>query len=418
MRTNDHSAPLISADDTALARTTHAPAASDHATSAPPQRKRGRWPLFLAFVAVLAAGALYAMGTLPRIERDELLAREADAVKTRERVFVLVKPDVSKASYALTLPGSARAFQEAVIFARTDGYLRGWSVDIGDKVEEGQVLAEIEAPDVDASLNEARARLEEARANHVLAEATLVRWKSLADTKAVSPQQIDDETARSNTAASAEKVAEAVVHRLTTDQAYQHVVAPFSGTITARYVDKGALITGGSGPNATRLFAIAQTDTLRIGVQVPESAYLGIASGADVEVRVIERPGTVFHGKVSRTAGAVDPSSRTMKVEVAVPNADGRLVAGAFVETRFAVQRTHPAVIVPATALVLRADGVKLVVVGADDVAHFVAVKIGRDLGKELEIIEGLTGDERIVQRPSDQIHEGDRIKAAPPSTP
>lgn len=376
------------------------------------RRPRRAGAAALGLVVLLGAGGLAAVGTLPRLRLERALADEA-AVASAEALaphVTVVRPKHAPATTHVLLPGSAEPAQEATIFARTSGYLARTLVDIGDRVEAGQLLAEIESPEVDQDLAEARARLAEARANLELARATLARYQAVTQAKVISRQELDDQAARTNSAVAAVEVATATVSRLTTEQGWQRVTAPFAGVITARTVDKGALITAGSGTTVTSLFRLASTDTLRVFTNAPQAVWAALAPGQAAEVLVAELPGAVFSGTIARTAGVLDPTTRTLRTEVSLPNQDGQLTAGLFVQVRFAVSRQAPTLLVPGPALVTRADGPHLLVVDAEGIVRARAVRLGRDLGAELEVLEGLSAEERVIGRPNDSHVEGSRV--------
>jgi RND family efflux transporter MFP subunit len=285
-------------------------------------------------------------------------------------------------------------------------------VDIGDRVAAGQLLAEIESPEVDASLREARARLEQERANLVLARATLERTRQLHREQLVSQQQLDEQEAAFDTRQAAVEAAQATVQSLAIQQAYQRVVAPFAGTVTSRRVDRGALITSGSGATVASLFTIGQTDALRVFVDVPQMAAVGIEPGQTVDVGLRERPGHVTSGRVVRTAGALDPRSRTLRTEVHLPNDDHALMPGMYVQVAFPAASGGPALVVPANALVVRTDGPQVAVVEGTAV-HYRKVVLGRDFGHEVEVVSGLSGAESLVASPGDRLADGQLVQVA-----
>ncbi|HVR82839.1 MAG TPA: efflux RND transporter periplasmic adaptor subunit, partial [Planctomycetota bacterium] len=267
----------------------------------PAAAKNRRRPRYFIAAALVGAAALAVIGTLPRLERRAVLADAKVRVEASPRVSV-VGPRPAPKEVVLTLPGGTQAIQDTTLYARTSGFLSQRMVDIGDRVEAGQLLAVIEAPELDQDLERASVHLEEARANLTLARSTLQRIRSLLQAHAVSEQEYDDQKVRVNSAEAAEKAGQADVRRLTALQSYERVVAPFAGTITARNVDKGALVTSGSGSSLSSLFSIADTSGLRVFIDVPQTAAAGIAEHQDAEVLLRELPGKVFRGKVVRTA--------------------------------------------------------------------------------------------------------------------
>jgi RND family efflux transporter MFP subunit len=384
-----------------------------------PTRSVGRKPLLFGAAAVAALAALALAGIVPRLELRAELNRTGARAEAGPRVSV-VAPRPSPKEFVLTLPGGTQAIQETTLYARTSGFLGQRKADIGDRVEVGQLLAVIESPELDQELERATVHLEEARANVILARSTLQRIVTLVQTHAVSEQEVDDQKVRVNTAEAAVKAGEAEVRRLSALQSYEKVVAPFAGTITARNVDKGALVTSGSGSTVTSLFSIADSSGLRVFVDVPQNAAHGIAAGQDADVLVRELPKQAFKAKVVRTAGSLDPSTRTLRTELYLPNPDGVLLPGMYVQVKFAVRREDPGVLIPARTLVLGKEGPRVVVVTADHRIERRAVKLGRDFGPEIEVLQGLDGREQLVENPTDDLGDGRivRIESPTPATP
>jgi RND family efflux transporter MFP subunit len=311
----------------------------------------------------------------------------------------------------LALPGDVRAFEETTIHARADGYLRKWSTDIGAKVEAGQVLAEIDAPELDQELNQSRAALAQAQANLILARSSAVRWQGLLKDRAVSEQEVDEKIGALAAREADVKAAEAAVSRLENLSSFKIVRAPFAGTITRRHVDIGALIRAGSSGSA--LFELAQTDRLRVQVNVPQAYLRDVKVGASVAVAVAEYPGRAFLGKVLRTSGAFDAATRTMLTEIEVPNREGELFPGIHVDVQLSLARAHPPIVVPATAVIVRNDGLLVAEVDEANAIRLQKVQVGRDLGRTLEIVSGLKEGARIVTNPSDTLVDGTSVRVA-----
>jgi RND family efflux transporter MFP subunit len=326
----------------------------------------------------------------------------------------------------LPLPGSMEAILETGIWARTNGYLKVRYVDIGDRVAAGQLLAEIETPEVDQQLHAAIATVDQEQANVVkfqadlaLARTTLERYLA-AGPGTVSKQQIDE---RQSALTDAEKVVEAAkatvkadeanVRRLVELTSFQRVFAPFDGVITMRNVDPGSLVSAGSTTGTNELFRLAQVDTLRIFVAVPQSYAADIAVGQKAKIEVRERPGQIFDGTVTRTAGAIDPTSRTLRTEVQVPNPDGVLFSGSYATVRFEITRTQPPLLVPSSALSIDAQGVRVAVVDADHKLHYRQVEIGRDYGQDVEIVSGVGDDDVLATGLSGRIPDGSPVEIA-----
>jgi RND family efflux transporter MFP subunit len=387
--------------------------------------------ILLGFV-VLLVGAFVA-GYIPLQRREALVRAEAEDHGKDLPHMEVMKVGRSSVQSELKLPGTLQAVTEAPILARADGYLKNRYVDLGDKVRAGQPLAEIDAPELDqqilqaeaaiaqaqASLEQAQAGLEQGKSNRDLARVTAERWKTLATQGVVSQQENDQNQAqltsqnanvqalekaiaaqRSNVAA-----AQANLARLQDVQGYRIVKAPFDGVITVRNVDIGALVSTGS----TLLYRIAQTGTLRTYVNVPQVNASAIHAGQAAQLTLANFPGRRFTGTVARTANALDPSSRTMLVEVAVPNADGALFPGMYAEVDLSSARSNPPLLVPAQTLLVRSDGAQVAVVQPDGIVHLQKVAIGRDYGDRVEIVQGIAEGATILMVPGDTA-EGAKI--------
>ena len=361
----------------------------------------------LGTLGVLAA--LFLVGMVPRWRANAALASSVRDQRPSINVISSQRPD---GGANLVLPGSTQAIKETAIYARTNGYVRHWDVDIGAKVEAGQLLAEIETPEVDQELNQARANVVQAVANADLARATLTRWQKLVDEKVVSPQEFDEKKSAADARDADVKVAQANVKRLEELQGFEKIVAPFSGIITARNIDNGILVSAGSANQSQPLFRIAQTDTLRIYVTVPQTQARTIAAGQSATVSVREIPEKTFEAKVVRTSGALDPASRTLLTELQVPNAEGQLFPGMYAEIKFALPHDERTLIVPGNAVMVRSDGPQVLVVDAKQTIRAHAVKLGRDLGDKVEILSGLSSNETVVANPTDALRDGAEVKA------
>jgi RND family efflux transporter MFP subunit len=383
--------------------------------------------------AVLLVGAFFA-GYIPLQKRESLVRAES-----REQDQELPHMEVMRVGRApgesvLELPGSLQALTEAPILARTDGYLKSRLVDLGDHVKAGQTLAEIDAPELDhqiqqaqaaveqarASLAQAQASLEQGKANRDLAKLTADRWKVLAAQGVVS-QQDNDQYQSQLAAQNANVLAlekgvlaqssnisanQANLARLDDVQGYRVVKAPFDGVITVRNVDVGALVSSGT----TLLYRIAQVGTLRTYLNVPQDNASSVHIGQTARLTFSDFPGRRFFGTVKRTANALDPSSRTMLVEVQVPNQDGALIPGLYAQVDLNSMRVNPPLLVPSQALIIRTDGAQVAVVGPDGIVHLQKVTIGRDYGDRVEIVQGVTEGATIVTAPGDAAQEGAKI--------
>src|SRR5437660_8755911 len=357
--------------------------------------------ILVAAGAVLAV--LFVVGVVPRLIMRRRLRAGAEAVQSRLPMVSTVSPRRAAEVLEVPLPGSMEAILETGIWARTDGYLEARYVDIGDRVRKGQLLAEIDTPEVDQQLMQAIATMSQDKANVVkveadlgLARTTLQRYVA-AGAGTVSKQQIDERTSAVTTAEKAVDAMRATVnaddanvHRLLELQSFQKVYAPFDGVITVRNVDFGSLITAGSTTGTTMLFSLAQVDVLRIFVSVPQSNAPDIKVGESAKVSVRQLPGRTFIGKVTRTAGAIDPASRTLLTEVDVPNPEGLLLSGSYATVRFRIERPSPPLVVPQSALLIDANGVRVALVDPDGTLHYQPVQIGRDSGNTGEVLSGL----------------------------
>jgi RND family efflux transporter MFP subunit len=393
----------------------------------PPPPRSGSSTKAALVVLILAGllGAVFLTGFIPRVRQDEELRRDVEAGLNQILEAKVVRVVRAPAETTLLLPGTARAFIEAPLYARINGYLKRFLVDIGDTVKKGQLLAEIDSPEVDqqlrqarANLSVARASLAQARANLTLAQVSAKRWASLVKEQAVAQQEADEKQAALEArladlqAAEASILAqEANVKRYEELQGFEQITAPFDGILSSRSVDVGTLVTEGSSTSARELFRIVQVDSLRVFVNVPESSMSSIRQGLDVQVRFDAHPGRLWKGSVARTARASDPVSRMMLTEVSVPNPDGALSSGLYAQVTFQFQRPSPPLLVPANALILWPKGTFVAVVDDNSVAHYPQVQIGRDYGTQAEILSGLREGDRVMVNPSTEIKEGQKVR-------
>jgi RND family efflux transporter MFP subunit len=324
------------------------------------------------------------------------------------------------------LPGSAQAFREAALYARTTGYLKRWLVDIGDRIAEGGLIAEISAPDIDDQLAQARANLGLAKANLLVSEANLALAKITLsrDERAgvgTAAQTIDQDQALVRTSAAQVESArasiqanEATVQQFADLQSFQKIIAPFSGVITARNVDPGALIIADNPTGMRELFHIMQTDPLRVFVNVPQVYATRVLPGQDAVVYQQQAPLKQFAGKVARTANALDPNTRTLLTEVDVPNPQNALQPGMYLQVKFTAARGVSAVLIPSAALVIRNDGAYVPVLDQQKRVHYRKVERGRDYGAEVEVLTGLDGGETVVVYPGDALPDGQQVDPVP----
>lgn len=385
-------------------------------------------PLALASLVAMVLAGIYWLGMAPRRARHAALAETLREIRDTPPTVNVVKPERAPRVVEVTLPGEVAALNQTIIFARTSGYIHQWLVDIGDRVKSGQLLATIDTPELDAQMLEARARVvaleaqvRVAAAQSAFADSTAKRWDAAAPEGAVSAQERDEKQAQSvNSHARLDEaraqldLGKASVQRLEYEAAFRNVTAPFDGVITQRHIDVGSLITAGSSSSTTPLFAIAQYDEVRVFTQAPQTLAAEMATGIEVKIEARERPDRIFVGKVDRTSGAIDPSSRTLKVEARAENHDLALLPGMYVQVHFQLARTDPPLIVQAGALNFTKDGPEVAVVGTDNRVHFHKVSLARDLGDTVELARGLRPDEWVTLNISDEIVDGDRVKPVP----
>ena len=366
--------------------------------------------------AMVAAGVLIAgLGLLAWALVSRGMARAALAQRTITMATPTVattKPQHGPADQELVLPGTVQAFYEAPIYARTSGYLKTWYSDIGARVARGQVLAEIDTPEVDQGLRQAQADLATAQANHELAQSTNQRWQGLLATESVSKQDAEQKASDEAAKKAALASAEANVARLRDLEAFKRVVAPFDGVVTARNTDIGALINAGQNSGAA-LFRMADTRKLRIYVQVPQPYAAAAVPGVGAQLTFSEWPGKSYPTQVVRTAQALDPASRTLQVELQVDNSKGELFPGSYAEVHFKLPGSVDSLRLPANALLFRSAGLQVAVVGADHILHLKNISPGRDFGKSIEVLSGLEPDDQVVLNPPDSISEGARVHIA-----
>ena len=374
-----------------------------------PEPAAARTRLGVAGALALLAG-LFAIGLWPRWDAMRVAQADTAAPPAQTVVYVLAEP--GKGKHELSLPAGVRAFQEATLYARTNGYLKRWLVDIGDTVRAGQLLAEIEVPEAERELEEARARVQQVSAHLELARVTAERYRNASKDEAVSAQELDEKLGAERVRQADLAAAKAQVQRLEQMRAYQRVTAPFAGTIVARNVEVGTLVQAGSASANGWLFKLSQTDRLRVQVNVPQNYAKLVKPGMDAELAVRELGSDAFPGKVARTAGAFDPATRTILVELLVPNPKGRLMPGMYGQVRFHVLDEHPNIVIPVTALIVGGDGLQVAVLDGKDAVQFKKVKVLRDLGKEVEVSEGLAARERVINNPRDTLEEGQHVRA------
>ena len=370
--------------------------------------------LAVVVVLLLAVGAARTLFSRASNAR----ALEATSAAQAKQYVKVTTPQAGGAATTLSLPGSLQGSVQAPIAARASGYLKRWTRDIGSRVKKGEVLAEIESPEIDQQLSQARAAREEAAASLALAKSTLERWENLRRTGMVSQQQVDERRGAHAQALASLASAEANVERLRQLEGFRRVVAPFAGGITRRNVDVGDLIDAGAGGGAGRaLFMLAQTDPLRVYINVPQAYAQLVKAGQPVVVTQAELRGQRFNGEVARTSGSIDATTRMMQVEVSLPNRDGALLPGAYVQVSLPLAAART-LTVPANALLFRAEGTRIAVVDAEGRIQLRPVTLGRNYGENVELVEGIGGNDRMVLNPSDSLAEGDVVTVAPDAPP
>jgi RND family efflux transporter MFP subunit len=377
----------------------------------PPQKPGGKGHgVVIAVLVVIIVAGVVAMGVVPRLR-----AKAALRTETRDLAIptvVVIHPKRGDPQQEIVLPGNMQAFEDAPIFARTNGYLKKWYVDIGGHVKTGQLLADIETPEVDQQLLVARADLNTAQANLNLSKITADRFDGLKNTDSVSKQDVDnahgDFEAKKATVASAQSN----VRRLEETQAFNKIYAPFDGIITARNTDIGQLIDSGSGGAAREMFHIQSTRVLRVYINVPQQYSQAAKPGLSADLTLAEFPGRRFKGELVRTANAIQQSSRTLLVEVDVNNATGELLPGGYTEVHLKLPETVPTFILPVNTLIFRAQGLQIATV-QDGKATLVPIVLGRDFGSEVEVVSGLSGQENVMVNPPDSLVEGEQVQIA-----
>ena len=370
---------------------------------------RGRTVVIVAVLLVVVA-VLVITGIVPRLRASRALAAETNELAAP--TVLVVQPKPGAPSQEIVLPGNIEAFIDSPIFARTNGYLKRWYFDIGSHVKQGQLLAEIESPEIDHELSQAQADLGTALANQHLSEITANRFSDLIKQDAVSQQDTDNAVSDLAARNTAVKSAQANVDRLRQLVAFEKVYAPFDGIVTARNTDIGQLIdSGAAGGTPRSLFQMAAVGRLRVFINVPQIYSQAAAPGLTADLIFAEFPGRRFPGKLVRTSRAIDPVARTLNVEVDVDNSKGELFPGAYAEVHLKLKDgIRSTLIVPVSALLFRREGLRVAVAKSDNTAELLPITLGRDFGDVAEVVTGLTGDERVISNPPDSIIDGERL--------
>ena len=366
--------------------------------------KSGRLALIVLLVLLVAGG----FTVVRRLSERGALAKETErlAIPT----VGVTNPNMEPAADQLVLPAQLQPYVDSPIFARTNGYLLRWTKDIGSHVNKGELLAEIDTPEVDQELMQAKATRQQTEAQMDLAKSTAERWTNLRKTDSVSQQEADQQVSGYAQAQANFAAADANVRRLQQLESFKRVYTPISGVLTQRNTDVGALITAGSAGQTRALFNVAQVDPLRVFVSVPQTNAPSIRPGLAAYIELREYPGQKFNGKVVRTADAIDLATRTLLTEIDVPNRGGHLLPGSYAEVHFAVPIQTTRMSVPVNVLLFRPEGPRIAVVGSDHKVHLKAVNIGRDFGTKIEILGGLDPNDQIVLNPADSLEDGQEV--------
>lgn len=378
-------------------------------------RRMGFIALVLFLILLIGAG----LRTYSKVREAKLLA--ARTAGNAIRSVQTVQARLGDPKRNITLSGTLKGHVEAPIYARANGYIQAWFKGIGEPVKKGELLAVIDAPESEQELQQARANGDQIRARLELAQSTLHRWEGLRQRDAVSQQELDERRAAVQQAQADLSAADANVKRLQQLQEFRRVTAPFSGIVVRRNVDVGALIGAGNNGTNRELFYLAQIDPLRIDIAVPQNYSSAVNVGQEVNVQLLERPGATYKGSIVRTAGAIDSTTRSMQIEVSLPNPDGKLLPGSYVEVNLPLTNPGKNLLVPVAALQFRQEGPRVAVVNGEEQGEqriaIHQVKLGRDLGRFVEVLNGVTPNDHIVLNPHDAIEESELVyaQAAPP---
>jgi RND family efflux transporter MFP subunit len=385
------------------------------AQNPPANGQRSSHGVLVAILVLIIVAGIVVAGVVPRLR-----AKAALNTETREQAIPtvsVIQPKQGAPHQELILPGNIQAFTDAPIYARTNGYLKKWYVDIGAHVKSGQLLAEIDTPEVDQQLQQARANLNTAQANYRLSQITANRYQELKNTDSVAKQDVDNAVGDFQAKAAMVASSEYQVKYLEQLESFKRIYAPFDGVITARNTDIGQLIdSGSSGGAAKALFQIAATRTLRVYINVPQQYSQSAKTGLNADLTLAELPGRKFKGRLVRNAESIAASSRTLLVEVDVDNPTGELLPGAYTEVHLRLPSDIPTFILPVNSLIFRSEGLRVATVPDGAHAALIPIILGRDFGNEVEVVSGLTGEEKIIVSPPDSIVSGEAIRIAQPA--
>lgn len=383
----------------------------------PGESSQRKSSLFLVFLVVVIA-LVISGGFLMFQRRSEYQALASNTEALAVPTVAVIHPTAEPGDENLVLPGTLQAYVESPIYARTNGYLKKWYHDIGSRVSKGELLADIDTPEVDQQLSQARADLNTSQANANLSQITAARYSELLKSDGVSKQEVDNANGDMEAKRATVQSFQANVRRLEELESFKHVYAPFSGVITRRNVDIGTLINAGNGGASQQLFYLAQTDPMRVYVNVPEAYASSVRPGLGAYLELTQYPGRKFEGKVVRSAEAIDLSTRTLLTEVDVPNKSGELLPGGFAQVHLLIKVTGQRMQVPVNALLFRSEGLRAVLIDSNQRTHLQPIVIGRDYGNTLEVLSGLKPDDWIVLNPPDSLEDREEVHVKEVSVP
>jgi multidrug efflux system membrane fusion protein len=382
---------------------------SDSYQHGQPARQTG-WLVSTIVLILLIAGTA---AIVSKLEERKALAAETERLSTP--LVSVIHPAREQSEEELILPATVQAYKESPIYARINGYLLHWHKDIGSHVAKGDLLAEIDTPEVDQELMQARATRQQIQAQLSLAKSSAERWEKLRRNDSVSQQEADQQVSGYQQAQASLVGSDANVRRLEEMEAFKHIYAPFSGVLTKRNIDEGALINAGNGGSDKELFDVAQVDPLRVYVDVPQAYSSAIKIGMKAFLDQREYAGVQFEGKVIRTSETINPATRTLLTEIDVPNPNGKILPGAYAQVHFVAKINTPRLTVPINTLLFRPEGPRAAVVGPDNKVHLSAIVIGRDYGRAVEVLDGLQASNQVIVNPSDSLQEGQQVGIAVP---
>lgn len=394
-----------------------------------PTPQATRRTVTIVFVLLLIAVVVAITGIIPRMHARAALRQQTDSMAVPE--VAVVTPQMGKPMQEVLLPGTIQAYTDAPIYARTNGYVKAWYHDIGTHVHKGELLAVIETPELDRQVDEARANLDTAKANLRLANVTARRYQGLRGTDAVSKESIDTASQTESAQQASVSAAQQSLNQLLELQSFERIYAPFDGVVTARNINVGQLVdsgsNGGTGSSSNpggnvntgttamngpqELFHVSSMDTVRIFVNVPGVYVSEARPGVTTNIDVPGYSGRIFKGTIVRTANAIDLNTRTLMVEVDIPNRKHELLPGAYAQVHLQLPITHPALIIPVDAMLFRSEGLRVVTVDAQDRAHLQGIAVGRDWGTRVEVLSGLTPQDRLINNPPDSITENEKVR-------